>query len=75
MITALERRRMDGPGGFFVIGLGYREDAGGFGGPLYLEELEGEEFALPVFFGPGTLERYAEGSPTLQGSRQEPWLS
>ncbi|MFL5990967.1 MAG: hypothetical protein ACJ73W_03115 [Rubrobacteraceae bacterium] len=44
---------MDGPGGFFVIGLGYREDAGGFGGPLYLEELEGEEFALPVFFGPG----------------------
>jgi hypothetical protein len=66
---------MDGPGGFFVIGLGYREDAGGFGCPLYLEELEGGEFAQPVFFGPGTLERYAEGSPTLQGSRQEPWLS
>ena len=52
---------MEHRGGFYVIALGDGEDTDGFAGPLYLEELEGGEFALPVFFGPETLERYAEG--------------
>jgi hypothetical protein len=52
---------MERPGGFYVIALGDGVDAGGFPGPLYMEEHEGTVFALPVFFSPETLERYADG--------------
>ena len=52
---------MEHRGGFYVIALGDGEDTGEFPGPLYLEKHEGTVFALPVFFSPETLERYAEG--------------
>jgi hypothetical protein len=48
---------MEDPGGFYVIGLGDREDPNTGRGPLYLEMLAGREIALPVFFSPETLER------------------
>ena len=67
---------MDSPGGFYVIALEERAEAGGFPGPLYLEEHEGGEFALPVFFDPETLERYAEAivehAETETGTVAEP---
>jgi hypothetical protein len=59
---------MERPGGFYVIALGERADEGEFPGPLYLEEHEGGEFALPVFFSLETLERYAEGIADHAGS-------
>jgi hypothetical protein len=52
---------MEDPGGFYVIGLGDREDPNTGRGPLYLEMLAGREIALPVFFSTETLERYARG--------------